>query len=89
MLLQSVDKYDDVRDFFIKYDDRIIYGTDAYNNPEKLKSSLTNDWKFLTMNADCTSTEVSGTFKGIELPEESLYKIYYENAVEVYPRLAF
>jgi len=87
--IQSKNRYDDIRDFFIKYSDRIMYGTDAYNNPKKLTSSLINDWKFLATNTDCISIEVSGIFKGIDLPEESLYKIYYENATKVYHRLIF
>ena len=87
--IQSATKYDDIRDFFMKYTDRIIYGTDAYNNPEKLTTSLINDWKFLTTIEECESTEVSGTFKGIQLPEEYLYKIYYENAMKTYHRLTF
>lgn len=32
--LQSREDYDTVRNFFINYADRIIYGTDAYNNPQ-------------------------------------------------------
>lgn len=87
--MQSEKEYDEVRDFFIKYADRIIYGTDAYNNPERLISSLINDWKFLATNEDCESTEVSKTFKGIQLPEEYLYKIYYENAIKTYRGLNF
>ncbi len=87
--IQSADRYAGVRDFFIKYADRIIYGTDAYNNPDRLRSALTDDWKFLATNDDCTSAEVSGIFKGIDLPEEMLHKIYYSNAIKVYHRLAF
>ena len=87
--MQSAKKYDGVRDFFMKYADRIIYGTDAYNDPEKLTSSLINDWKFLSTDEDCESTEVSEIFKGIQLPEEYLYKIYYENAIKTYNGLAF
>lgn len=87
--IQSVHKYDEICDFFIRYADRLIYGTDAYNNPEKLTSSLVNDWKFLATNTDCASTEVSGIFKGIDLPEESLYQIYYGNATRVYHNLMF
>ncbi|MEO8962239.1 MAG: hypothetical protein ABI325_10175, partial [Ginsengibacter sp.] len=87
--IQSATKYDEVRDFFMKYVDRIIYGTDAYNNPEKLTSSLVNDWKFLSADEGCESTEVSGTFKGIKLPEEYLYKMYYGNAIKTYHGLTF
>ncbi|MBB5620815.1 putative TIM-barrel fold metal-dependent hydrolase [Pedobacter cryoconitis] len=85
--MQSVNDYEGVRDFFIKYADRIMYGTDAYNNPEKLTSSLINDWKYFTTNKQCESIEVNGTFKGIHLPEEVLYQLYYTNAQSIYPGL--
>jgi len=87
--LQSKNRYNDVRNFFIKYSDRLLYGTDANNYPEKLTSSLVNDWKFLSTKQNCKSTEVSGVFKGIDLPEESLYKIYYENSIKVYHNLNY
>lgn len=86
--LQSKDRYDGVRDFLIKYADRILYGTDAYNNPERLTHSLFNDWKYLSTNQHCESTEIKGNFKGVALPEEMLYKIYYENSTKVYHRLS-
>src|SRR5690606_5724212 len=82
--LQSTGDFEGVRNFFIRYGDRIMYGTDAYNNPEKLNSALVNDWIFFTSNNDCKSTEVNGTFKGIDLPEEILYKLYYDNAKKTY-----
>ncbi|MEZ2339333.1 amidohydrolase family protein [Mucilaginibacter sp. RCC_168] len=85
--MQSVKDYDGVRDFFIKYADRIMYGTDAYNNPEKLISSLINDWKYFTTNKYGESTEVKGAFKGIDLPENILYQLYYANAKRIYPAL--
>lgn len=85
--LQSISDYEGVRNFFIQYADRIMYGTDAYDNPEKLINSLINDWKYFTTNKDCHSLEVNGGFKGISLPEETLYKIYYANAKRIYSSL--
>ena len=76
-----------MRNFFIKYADRIMYGTDAYNNPEKLISSLINDWKYFTTDTLCESIEVNGTIKGFDLPEEILYQLYYANAKRIYPAL--
>ncbi len=87
--LQSIKDFEGVRDFFIQYEDRIMYGTDAYNNSEKLKSALINDWIFFTSNNSCNSTEVNETFKGIDLPEEVLYKLYYDNAKKTYNLLNF
>ena len=89
LLLQSVKNFDGIRDFFIQYGDRIMYGTDAYNNPERLITSLFNDWKFFTTTGYCESAEVNGVFKGIDLPEEILYKLYFDNARKVYNRLNF
>lgn len=39
--------------FFIKYADRIIYGTDAHNNLKKITSSLINDLKALSTDEGC------------------------------------
>lgn len=87
--MQGNSSSDNIRDFFIQYADRILYGTDAYNNPEKLTSSLINDWKYFTTREYCTSTEVNGLFQGIQLPEEVLYKLYFLNAKKIYSRLTF
>jgi len=87
--IQSAKDYDAIRNFFIQYSDRIIYGTDAYNNPEKLQTSLVNEWHYLATYKDCETTEVDGHFKGLNLPEEALYKLYYANALKIYNRLKF
>jgi predicted TIM-barrel fold metal-dependent hydrolase len=89
MQIQSSKNYDEVRDFFIRYADRILYGTDAYNNPEKLERALLDDWHFLTTERQCISDDVSVTFKGINLPEDTLYSIYFENAKKIYARVNF
>jgi len=84
-----------VHDFFIKYQDRIIYGTDegdwpgAEADPAKLKAKThevwTRDWKFLTSDSTMTSWEVDGSFKALKLPREVVEKIYYKNALKWFP----
>jgi len=84
-----------VYDFFIKYQDRILYGTDegdwkdADPDPEKLKEKVLTvwqrDWKFLTTDEMMTSWEVDGTFQGLKLPREVLEKIYFKNALKWFP----
>ena len=84
-----------VHDFFIKYQDRIIYGTDegdfegAPADPLKLKEQVetvwTRDWKFLTTDETITSWEVDGSFKGLKLPKEVIEKIFYKNALKWFP----
>ena len=87
--IQSADKYDEVRCFLNQYAERILYGTDAYNNPEKLMTALNDDWKFLSTFNNCKSAEVPGTFKGFALPEEILFQIYFGNAKKIYSGLNF
>jgi len=87
--IQSLASPAKARDFIIQYADRIMYGTDAYNNPDKFITSLTNDWKYFTTGDECQSAEVDGVFKGIQLPEEILHKIYFANAKRIYRRLVF
>lgn len=83
-----------VHDFFIKYQDRIIYGTDlsdsgAEPDPEKQKQHAHDVWirdlKFLTSGETLTTWEINGEFNGMKLPKEVVDKIYYKNAVRVFP----
>lgn len=87
--IQSALHYDEVRDFFIRYADRILYGTDAYDNHVKLENALIDDWYFLSTNRMCKSEEILDTFKGMALPGEVLSKIYFDNARKIYSRVNF
>jgi predicted TIM-barrel fold metal-dependent hydrolase len=92
---QSQSDWQKVRDFFIKYQDRIIYGTDegdydgADADPavmsEKVRTVWIRDWEFMTTDNEMTSWEVDGKFKGLKLPKEVIEKIYYKNAVKWFP----
>lgn len=92
--VQAQGNYDKVRDFFIKYQDRILYGTDKADgseegDPEKLRALLhqewLSDWKFFTTDETMTSWKVNGEFKGIRLPREVIEKIYFRNAEKAFP----
>ncbi len=93
--LQAQSDWQKVHDFFIKYQDRIIYGTDmgdylgASKEPEKLKkkthTTWVNDWKFLTTDEVMSVKEINGEFKGLKLPREVVEKIYYKNAEKMFP----
>jgi predicted TIM-barrel fold metal-dependent hydrolase len=77
-----------VRDFLIRYQDRIIYATDSGisndSNPEQEKKDLhntwINDWKYFATDQTLTSPHVNGEFQGVKLPKEAIDKIYRENA---------
>lgn len=81
-----------VRDFCIKYQDRLLYGTDVgesgTSNPEgfrtRMRRTWTEDWKYFVTDEEMTSGSFSGTFRGIKLPKEVVDKIYSGNAIKWY-----
>jgi predicted TIM-barrel fold metal-dependent hydrolase len=91
---QSQDDWQKVRDFFIRYQDRILYGTDLGDDgdadPEALKKNVHNtwmkDWQFFTSDEIMTSDELDGEFRGLKLPREVIEKIYYRNADKYWTR---
>ena len=85
--LQSIKDPAGVRDFFLKYADRLLYGTDAIDNLDRMQQSYLNDWLFFTTDQMLESTEIDGQFRGIKLPEGALKKLYYNNALRYYPAL--
>jgi predicted TIM-barrel fold metal-dependent hydrolase len=80
---------DDWRDFFIKYQDRILFGTDIATWQTKqeaivriwiVRKFLESDEEFFTPNtADELLTRYKEPFIGLKLPEGVLKKIYFEN----------
>jgi len=81
-----------VRDFCIKYQDRLLYGTDTGDNgtsdAERFKKRMheiwLNDWKYFTTDDEMTSDKFRGRFTGLKLPKEVIDKIYYVNASRWY-----
>jgi predicted TIM-barrel fold metal-dependent hydrolase len=75
-------------DFFIQYQDRLIYATDSAigeteNSSEMKKNvheSRMRDWKFFTTDGMMSSSGFDGEFRGLKLPREVVDKIYRENA---------
>jgi predicted TIM-barrel fold metal-dependent hydrolase len=88
--------HDKIRNFFIKYADRILYGTDISNQPQKGKyqdaaEAYNRTFQILETDGVFTSEffapDVKGkTIQGISLPQDVLEKIYYKNAMKIYPR---
>ncbi|MBP3334056.1 MAG: amidohydrolase family protein [Clostridia bacterium] len=72
------------RDFFIKYADRIMYGSDiSYSGAglEHLRHRGRSVQDFLTTSN--AVTVIDNETKGISLPKEALDKIYYQNFEKV------
>jgi predicted TIM-barrel fold metal-dependent hydrolase len=82
-----------VRDFIIKYQDRLLYATDIVYSPDDdpeqriawLKNEWRSDWKYFSGNETMTSVNVEEPFRGLDLSEDVLLKIYYKNALDWYP----
>ncbi len=88
---QTVKERDRVRDFCIRYQDRLLYGTDVGyggNEPETFRKDMhktwIDDWKYFTSKDEMTSDLFKGSFKGLQLPKEVVDKIYRTNAVSWY-----
>ncbi|PZV85296.1 amidohydrolase family protein [Algoriphagus aquaeductus] len=79
-----------IRDFMIKYQDRLIYGTDlgisGNPDPERIKanakSTWLRDWKYFVTDERMEVSEVNGPFQGLKLPKDVIDKIYYHNAMK-------
>jgi predicted TIM-barrel fold metal-dependent hydrolase len=91
--LQSVTDREHVREFFLRFQDRILYGTDLTRSPEASDAGFaeeaqevwTTDWRYLACDDAMTSTEFPGTFRGLALPRPVLAKIYGSNARRLFP----
>jgi len=81
---QSAEDWDRVRNFMIRYQDRILYATDMSvsdvsqedfkNKTETIHNRWMHDWIYLA--TDSTVNNI----KGLMLPKEVIDKIYYKNA---------
>lgn len=79
-----------VREFFIKYQDRLLYATDMGSSGsvsaealgQELHETWLRDWRYFVTDDTLTSNLVSGEFRGLQLPTEVVDKIYYRNAQE-------
>lgn len=89
---QTMQDREKVRSFFIEHQDRIIYGTDVIDDgvlspaeiSEKIKKLWHFHWTYFSTDQVMTAPEFEGSFKGLDLSEEVLHKIFYENAVKTY-----
>jgi predicted TIM-barrel fold metal-dependent hydrolase len=77
-----------VRRFFVKYQDRLLYGTDLTQNsdakPAEFKLEAhdvwTRDWRYLATGESQRVEIIKADVPGLALPREVIDKIYYGNA---------
>jgi len=80
-------------DFFIKYQDRLLYATDVQvgesKEPEEMKKrshdSRIRYWKFFTTDETFEIPGKDSTCRGLKLPREVIDKIYRKNAEKWLP----
>jgi predicted TIM-barrel fold metal-dependent hydrolase len=81
------------REFFLKYADRILFGTDGLGTADKLNPQFrfleTRDEHFPYVD-DPTRFPPQGFWHiyGIGLPDDVLRKVYFENAARIIPHVA-
>ena len=91
---QAVKGREKVRDFLIRYQDRVLYGTDiAIGKDATDEQAATEahdawlaDWRFLTSTDTLTSPDFAGSFQGLNLPRSVVDKIYHANARRLFPK---
>jgi len=89
---QSVRDYDKVRNFFITYQDRIMYGTDLTSTPGEDAAAFRQsahdywlaDWTYLATGESQHIDDIDANPVGLALPKEVIDKIYYKNAHREY-----
>lgn len=97
--LSATDQYyylvnhDNLRDLLIKYSDRILFGTDIVGIKDTEISNLALRYSRSFQILE-TNDLVGGNFfsesatAGLNLPKEVLEKIYFRNALKIYPGLS-
>jgi predicted TIM-barrel fold metal-dependent hydrolase len=82
-----------VREFFMRYQDRIVYATDLTRLPKQTDAAFADeahavwldDWRFLSGSAELRSEEFDAPFQGLALPRDVLNKVYHANARRLFP----
>jgi predicted TIM-barrel fold metal-dependent hydrolase len=82
-----------VRRFLIRYQDRILYGTDIARMPDATDAAFADeaddawraDWRFLNTADVLHSDDLPASFRGLALPRGVVDKIYRTNAQRVFP----
>lgn len=88
----ALNNWQKVHDFFIRFQDRLIYGTDRIADGSKPASTMASfvhdawfqDWKFLTGTDTLHSSSFDGSFRGLQLPKRVIDKIYRKNIEYVF-----
>ncbi len=93
LYFQTVEDREKVRNFFINYQDRILYGTDIIDRPgnkdsfhKRMHETWIKDWEYLVSDNTMQSDLIEGKFQGLKLPKEVVDKIYSKNVKTWYQK---
>jgi predicted TIM-barrel fold metal-dependent hydrolase len=86
LFYQTSENREKVRNFFIKYQDRLLYGTDIIDRGQEkepfqkgLHETWMRDWEYLVTDHTMNSDLIDGDFRGLKLPKEVVNKVYAGN----------
>lgn len=87
---QTKEDREKVRQFFIKYQDRLLYATDMADRgnedvvdlQSKMHKTWVRDWQYFATDNVMTSELVTGEFRGLHLPRGVIDNIYSRNAIK-------
>ncbi len=90
---QSQRNREKVLNFFIKYQDRIVYATDFEEDDETVSQDLKqhmmkvwlNDWEYFITDNMITVPQLDTPVMGLALPKEVVDKLYHLNAERLFP----
>lgn len=91
---QSHRDRDRVIDFLIKYQDRILYGSDSGVGPgtnsadryAAIRDRWERDWRYFVTDEMITVPELDYPVRGLKLPKDVVEKIYRQNARKLFSR---
>ncbi|WP_200894815.1 amidohydrolase family protein [Microbacterium sp. SA39] len=89
---QSLRDHEHVRAFFIRYQDRLLYGSDmtfnAHTDPVRFRrvapAIWVSDWRYLATAESQRVGSLRADVPGLALPRDVIDKVYCRNALRVY-----
>ncbi len=90
---QTTRNWNGVRDFFIKYQDRLLYGTDSMQQPgidparfaKDVHDQWLSDWKYYCTDSTFSVPDLDEPVRGLGLPKTVIDKLFRRNAESVFP----
>ena len=91
---QAIAHREAVRDFVLRYQDRLLYGSDLARGNDQSDAEFAAeadaawraDWRFLVTGDRLTSADLDAPFRGLALPAVVVDKLYHHNARRVFPQ---